>query len=848
MDKNNLDFFLQRFSENAKNILFAAIDIAAKSHSPVVGTEHLLYALLTYQDSNAYRFLEVSNLELNNIKKYVEERINLDLANKSQSPDKIAETITAPVGASEALLDCLVNCLQIGLEFNLRQVSSEILLLSCLSLKNTILNQILIDLNINIDKLRDELEGLISAKNLFREKDGIKASPEKDLSRNQFENSNEEDPKYNKSKTLLDKFGYEMTDPEFLEKLSPIYGREKEINRIATILNRRLKNNPILVGEPGVGKTAIVEGLAAKIVKGDVVHSLQDKKIYCLDLALVVAGTRYRGDFEQRIKSIIDEAMRRKNIILFIDEIHQLIGAGNAEGSMDAANILKPVLARGQLKIIGATTYDEYRKNIEKDAALERRLQQVKIDEPDYQNSLAILKDLQQGFEKFHKVRFEEGAVQRCLDLSIKFNPEKFLPDKAIDLIDEVGSKISLENIKNHKSHQKMSALLRKINELEALIDDFANQHKFSEAANTKVELHKTREELVNLENKYRNQIVSIGTSDVNRIASDIYGIPFNEVASGDIKKLKNLSSDIKKKIIAQDQAVELVTNALIRSRLGLSSDARPIGIFLFVGPSGVGKSYLAKILAEEYFGSKKHLIKIDMSELSAQHSSARLLGAPAGYVGYQEGGELTEKVRKQPHSVVLFDEIEKAHPDVLNLLLQIAEDGYLTDSKSRKIDFTNTIIILTSNVSLPNYQSNGSLIGFNNKSNNTKITPVDSEKLNKQLQKFIRPELLNRFDKIVQFAPLDKKAMNKILELQLNSLFARLNNRDIKVKLSPKTKQKIISRGFDQVMGARPLKRAISEFIEDQISKYLINNYNQAKNVELNFIVKNDHIILKDQ
>ncbi len=848
MDKNNLDFFLQRFSESAKNILFVAIDIAAKSHSSVVGTEHLLYALLTHQDSNAYKFLEISGLDLVNIKKYVEERINLDLINIQNKTEISAEIITAPIGASEALLDCLVHCLQLGLEFNLQQVSSEILLLSCLSLKNTILTQILIDCQINIDKIRDELEGLISAKNLFKNKDTAKNNgAEKEMFFGFNENSENENTKYQKSKSLLDKFGYEMTDSEFLAKLSPIYGREKEISRIATILNRRLKNNPILVGEPGVGKTAIVEGLAAKIVSGDVVHSLKNKKIYCLDLALVVAGTRYRGDFEQRIKSIIDEALRRKNIILFIDEIHQLIGAGNAEGSMDAANILKPVLARGELKIIGATTFDEYRKNIEKDAALERRLQQVKVDEPDYQHALAILNDLQKVFENFHQVVFTDGTIKRCLDLAIKFNPEKYLPDKAIDLIDEVGSRIALENVKNHKNYQKINQLGEKINKLDKLITSLANQHKFNEAANAKVELHQAREKLTNLEAKSKLVVTKITSEDVNRIASEIYGIPINEVASGDIKKLRNLSFDLKKKIIAQDVAVDLVSNALIRSRLGLSSDNRPIGIFLFIGPSGVGKSYLAKILAEEYFGSSKHLIKIDMSELAAQHSSARLLGAPAGYVGYQEGGELTEKVRKQPHSVVLFDEIEKAHPDVLNLLLQIAEDGYLTDSKSRKIDFTNTIIILTSNVGLSDYQNNNSLIGFAGRQEKTKLLQVDLEILQKKLQKFIKPELLNRFDKIVQFNPLDKKAMNKILELQLAGLFTRLQSRDIRIKLSPKTREQIINKGFDQVLGARPLKRAISEFIEDQISKYLIDHHNNVRNIELNFIVKNNNIVLKD-
>jgi ATP-dependent Clp protease ATP-binding subunit ClpE len=624
---------------------------------------------------------------------------------------------------------------------------------------------------------------------------------------------------------FLDRFGRNLTQLAKAGLIDPVIGRDKEIERVIEILNRRNKNNPVLIGEPGVGKTAIVEGLALRIAEGNVPAKLLNKEVYLLDVASLVANTGIRGQFEERMKQLIAELQHRKNIILFIDEIHLLVGAGSAEGSMDAGNILKPALARGELQVVGATTLKEYRQ-IEKDAALERRFQPVMVHEPTIEQAIEILKGIQEKYEQFHQVKYTDEAIKACVTLSHRYIQDRFLPDKAIDLLDEAGSKVNLRTgPTDEKQIQERLAQLAKEKE------KAAKEENYELAAKLRAEELKLEKQL---ENKTETEKAIVDVADIQKIIEEKTGIPVGKLQASEQAKMKNLEENLAKKVIGQAEAVKKVAKAIRRSRAGLKAKNRPIASFLFVGPTGVGKTELTKTLAEELFGSKDAMIRLDMSEYMEKHSVSKLIGSPPGYVGHEEAGQLTEKVRRNPYSIILLDEIEKAHPDVQHMFLQILEDGRLTDSQGRTVSFKDTVIIMTSNAGVTDKKIT---VGFGKENSRTSI--LDS------LSSYFKPEFLNRFDAIIEFQPLEKEHMLQIVELMLDELKATLKEEGIQVDISQEAKEKLAEIGYHPAFGARPLRRAIQEHVEDQIADLLLDE-EEVKNIYIT--IENDRIVAKSE
>ena len=625
-----------------------------------------------------------------------------------------------------------------------------------------------------------------------------------------------------KSKTpTLDEFGKDLTAEAKAGKIDPVIGREKEIERVIQILSRRTKNNPCLIGEPGVGKTAIAEGLALKIIKGEVPELLNDKKIVALDLTSMVAGTKYRGDFEERIKKAMDEVKNAKDVILFIDEVHTIMGAGAAEGATDAANILKPSLARGEIQVIGATTIDEYRKNIEKDAALERRFQPVTVGEPTEEEAVLILKGIRDKYEAHHKVKISDEAIENAVKMSARYIADRFLPDKAIDLIDEAASKVRLKSYTVPDNLKEMEKELKCLTEEKASAvrsQDFEQAAKIRDKENSlKTLLEEEKEKWKNLSS---HQVKEITTQDIAQVVSSWTGIPATQITKEESEKLLNLEKILHERIVGQDKAVSSVARAIRRGRAGLKNPKRPIGSFIFLGPTGVGKTELCKTLAEAMFGDEDAIVKLDMSEYMEKHTVSKLIGSPPGYVGFDEGGQLTEKIRRKPYSVVLFDEIEKAHPDVFNMLLQILEDGVLTDSQGRKVSFKNTVIIMTSNVGATKITENKSALGFGgDEDENTNIEKL----VMADLKATFKPEFLNRIDEIVVFNQLEKEDIEEIARRMLKGLVKQLDELGTKASVTDEAISAIADVGFDKVYGARPLRRAIQSRIEDKLSELIL-------------------------
>lgn len=621
----------------------------------------------------------------------------------------------------------------------------------------------------------------------------------------------------------LDRFGNDMTKAAEEGRLDPVVGREKEIERLAQILSRRKKNNPVLIGEPGVGKSAIVEGLAMRIIQRKVSRVLFDKRVISLDMASIVAGTKYRGQFEERIKAVLNELSKNDNIILFIDEIHTIVGAGNTAGSMDAANLLKPALARGEIQCIGATTLDEYRKNIEKDGALERRFQKVTVDPTSPQDTLVILNNIKEQYESHHNVNYTPEALQACVTLTERYVSDRNFPDKAIDALDEAGSRVHITNI----------AVPREIEEIEADIIrtdqekiKAAEQQDFEKAASLRDRANELKKALENAKTRWEKQLdcerVVVDEEKVAEVVAMMTGVPVQRIAQAEGARLKEMNPALKSHIIGQDQAIDKIVKAIQRNRLGLKDPNKPIGTFMFLGPTGVGKTHLAKKLAEYMFDSADTLIRIDMSEYMEKFTVSRLVGAPPGYVGYEEGGQLTEKVRRRPYSVILLDEIEKAHPDVFNLLLQVMDEGRLTDSLGRQIDFKNTLIIMTSNIGTRQLKDFGTGVGFNIREDNSEY---NRGVLQKALNKAFAPEFLNRIDDIIMFDPLDKEAIFKIIDIELKGFFERINKLGYFIELSDDAKNFIAEKGFDQQYGARPLKRALQKYLEDGMANMIMDS-----------------------
>lgn len=644
---------------------------------------------------------------------------------------------------------------------------------------------------------------------------------------------------------VLEKYGRDLTKDVENGKLDPVIGRDDEIRRVIQILSRKTKNNPILIGEPGVGKTAVVEGLAQMIVDNKVPEILKNKKVVSLDMSAMIAGAKYRGDFEERLKNVLQEIKKAGNIILFIDEMHTIIGAGAAEGAMDAANILKPLLSRGEIQIIGATTLNEYRKHIEKDAALERRFQTVIVDEPTTEDTVKILSGLKDKYEAHHKVKITDEAIKAAVDLSERYINDRFLPDKAIDLIDEACSKIKLRTVTMPKNILDMENKIEKVSKEkeEAIISQsFEKAAKLrDEEKELKDKVNKARE---NWKKKEENKEASVNAEDIANVVSAWTKIPVTKLTKTESEKLKNLDLELKKRVIGQDDAVEALARAIKRARVGLQNENRPIGSFMFLGPTGVGKTELTKALAENLFGNENQLIRLDMSEFMEAHSVSKLIGSPPGYVGYDEGGQLTEQVRRKPYSIVLFDEIEKAHPDVFNMLLQILDDGRLTDSTGRTVSFKNTVIIMTSNAGARNIVEHHS-IGFMNKEDSKKDYEKTRDEVMGELKKIFRPEFLNRLDDIIVFKKLSNESIEKITKIMLDEFIKRLEKKNIKVDVSDDVIKYISKVGFDDTYGARPLRRAIQSKIEDKFAEEMLDgNIKEDSNVKID--LNDDKIVIK--
>ncbi len=825
LPENNPIFneFLNHLTANARESLRIADSLANEMKSAYIGTEHLLLGILQIKDSTASKILLGFGVAIDKVK--VKENLN---------PSANSANIGAK-GLSATAKLALRTAYEVSQELNQELTGTEHILYSILSQKSSRGTLLLKDIHVDIDLLLNDLGRFINHQQLVNSYSRL--SNFRDHSSRQIKNS------------ALEMYGIDLTDRAKNNKLDPLVGRENELKRIISILNRRLKNNPVLIGEPGVGKTAIVEGLAQKIVEEDVPDSLIEKRIVVLDLAAMVAGTKYRGEFEERLKKVISELQNNKNIIAFIDEIHLVIGAGSAEGSMDAGNILKPALARKNIQLIGATTRDEYTKYIEKDSALERRFQPVYVDEPSPEETIKILKGLVKHYENFHQIKIPDEVLVDTVEFAKRYLSERFMPDKAIDLLDEASANLRIERIKSNPAIRKLEKDLKLIN---LKIDDAVDNQNYELAAQYKTESSKINEQIkaLNLSNNHKKEDLVLSSDDIAKVVARITGIPVTKVVKSESKYILRLDKIISKKILGQEHAIKEVVKAIKRNRSGISNPNRPIGSFIFMGPTGVGKTELAKVLAEEYFGSIKNLVKIDMSEFGEHHNVSRLVGAPAGYIGYENEGELTDKIRKKPYSLVLFDEIEKAHPDLFNMLLQILEDGVLTDAKGRKIDFKNTIIILTSNIGSEKLQKKGSLGFEENLADDLEkeYQKVESKSL-EEIKKLLKPELLNRIDKVIVFKNLSKATIYKIIDLQIEQINDRLNKTGIILELEKKAKDYLLTNGYDPKNGVRPLRRLIESTIEDYVANLILGeriDYGDiikvsANNHELLFRVSNE-------
>ena len=794
------DESMNNFTPRAQQVLALARKEADRFNHSFVGTEHLLLGLINLGQGVAVNVLQKMGLDLETVRLEVEKQVGTGpdqkLAGNIPYTPRVKKVLELSKKEAKALHHTYVG--------------TEHILLGLLREGEGVAARVLRNLDIDIDQCRQEILHELDPN--FEGDDEVAAGMEEES----------EGGKKQVKTPALKAFGRDLTEIAKKGEMDPVIGRSEEIERVIQVLCRRTKNNPVLLGEAGVGKTAIVEGLAQEVAKGNVPEILREKRVITLDLALMVAGTKYRGQFEERIKAVMDEIRRAKNVILFIDELHTIVGAGSAEGTMDASNIIKPALSRGEMQCVGATTLNEYRKYIEKDAALERRFQSVKVEPPSIEDAIEILKGLRARYEDHHKMDLTDDAVTAAVKLSDRYITGRFLPDKAIDIMDEAGARARIKAMTRPPEVKKLEA---DIEETRVKKEDAIKEQQFETAASMRDEEKKAKEKLDSVLEEWKKSSedarVKVDEEDIMHVVAKWTGIPLKRMEQGEIQKLLAMESVLSKLVIGQSEAVETLCKALRRSRADLKDPARPIGAFMMLGPTGVGKTLLAKSLAVNMFGDSKALVQLDMSEYMEKFNVSRLVGSPPGYVGYEEGGQLTEKVRRNPYSVVLFDEVEKAHPDVMNMLLQILEEGKLTDSFGRQVDFRNTIILLTSNVGAERLQK-GSAMGF---------TPPDDEEdyarmkenLTEEAKKVFRPEFLNRFDDILVFRSLGRDELTQILELELEKVRKRLAERDIHFELDASARDLLLEKGFDPTYGARPMRRAVERYLEDPMAEEII-------------------------
>jgi ATP-dependent Clp protease ATP-binding subunit ClpC len=792
----------ERFTERARQVIVLAQEEARMLRHNYIGAEHLLLGLLREADGVAARVLGTLEVNLEEVRGEVT-RIVGEGDHESQGQ------IPFTPRAKKVLELALREALSLGHNY----IGTEHILLGLMRESEGVAARILNDLDVDADRARQEVMRVLSGPSRRPQRGTAPAAEPGESS------------KERKSSKVLDQFGRNLTKYAEEDRLDPVIGRETEIQRVMQILTRRTKNNPVLVGEPGVGKTAVVEGLAQRIAKNDVPGILKDKQIYTLDLGALVAGSKYRGEFEERLKKVMKEISERGDIILFIDEIHNLVGAGAAEGAIDAASILKPALARGELQTIGATTLDEYRKHLQKDAALERRFQQIQVKEPSVFETRKILEGLRERYETHHRVRITDEALEAAAYLADRYISDRFLPDKAIDLIDEAASRKRIQNMCASPDLREVEdAILEVRREKETAIET----QDFEKAAALRDRERKLLNQRHELEEKWResdqNSEISIGEDEIAEVTAMWTGIPVTKLTEAETHRLIKMEEQLHKRVVGQDEPVKAVSRAIRRSRAGLKDPRRPAGSFLFLGPSGVGKTELARTLAEFLFGDEQALIQVDMSEFMEKHAVSRLVGSPPGYVGYDEGGQLTESVRRRPYSVVLLDEIEKAHPDVFNILLQILEDGRLTDAQGRSVDFRNTIIIMTSNIGAATI-SKGQVLGFGEPVTEGGLDYDEmKERVTGELKKIFRPEFLNRVDEVIVFHKLSREEISNIVSLMMSRVEEQLKDREIGLALTPAAKELLVDVGFDPTMGARPLRRAIQRHVEDLLAEEVLS------------------------
>jgi ATP-dependent Clp protease ATP-binding subunit ClpC len=785
----------ERFTERARQVVVLAQDEARALKHNYIGTEHILLGLLREEEGLAARVLESLDITVEEVRAQVARIVG-------QGDEVTTGQIPFTPRAKKVLELALREALSLGHNY----IGTEHILLGLVRENEGVAARILLDFDADAEKIRNEIIRMLSGPGR-RQQGGGAAPGEK-----------------TKSSKLLDQFGRNLTKLAAEAKLDPVVGRQTEIERVMQILSRRTKNNPVLIGEPGVGKTAVVEGLAARISSNQVPELLKGKQIYTLDLAALVAGSKYRGEFEERLKKVMKEITQRGDIVLFIDELHNLVGAGAAEGAIDAASILKPALARGELQTIGATTLDEYRKYLERDAALERRFQQIRVDEPSVDDTIQILRGLRDRYEAHHRCKITDEALRAAANLSDRYIQDRHLPDKAIDLIDEAASRMRIKTMSAPPRYRELEDEIEKVRKDK---EEAIEAQEFEKAASLRDKERKLTQKKRELEENWRaneggEEQPEIGEEEIADIVSMWTGIPVFKLTEAESARLIRMEDELHKRVIGQEEAIVAVSKSIRRARAGIKDPKRPTGSFIFLGPSGVGKTELARTLAEFLFGDEDAMIQVDMSEYMEKHSVSRLVGSPPGYIGYDEGGQLTEAVRRKPYSVVLLDEIEKAHPDVFNILLQILEDGKLTDAQGRKVDFRNTIVIMTSNIGASTISKNQTL-GFSIGDDTGLSYEEMKDRIMGELKKVFRPELLNRIDEVIVFHKLTKEEIKTIVELLMKRLREQVGEHDATIELTEDAKELLVEKGYDPTMGARPLRRAIQRFIEDPLADFVL-------------------------